>query len=67
MNRPEALAIVREFVKNENLVHHMFAVESAMRFYADKFGKDVETWGLTGFSHFGEDYFLRTSYRRIKN
>ena len=51
MNRPEALAIVREFVKNENLVHHMFAVESAMRFYADKFGKDVETWGLTGLLH----------------
>jgi len=51
MNRPEALAIVREFVKNENLVHHMFAVESAMRFYADKFGEDVETWGLTGLLH----------------
>ena len=51
MNRPEALAIVREFVKNENLVHHMFAVESAMRFYADKFGEDVETWGITGLLH----------------
>jgi len=51
MNRPEALAIVREFVKNENLVHHMFAVESAMRFYADKYGEDVETWGLTGLLH----------------
>lgn len=51
MNRSEALAIVREFVKNENLVHHMFAVESAMRFYADKFGEDIETWGLTGLLH----------------
>lgn len=51
MNRSEALAIVREFVKNENLVHHMFAVESAMRFYADKFNEDVETWGVTGLLH----------------
>ncbi len=51
MNRSEALAIVREFVKNENLVRHMFAVEAAMRFYAEKLGEDVETWGLTGLLH----------------
>ena len=51
MNRPEALAIVREYVKNENLVRHMLAVEAAMRFYAEKFGEDVETWGLTGLLH----------------
>lgn len=51
MNRSEALAIVREYVKNENLVHHMFAVEAAMRFYADQFGEDVETWGITGLLH----------------
>jgi len=51
MNRSEALAIVREYIKNENLVHHMFAVEAAMRFYADKFDEDVETWGLTGLLH----------------
>lgn len=51
MNRSEGLAIVREFVKNENLVRHMLAVEAAMRFYADRFGEDVETWGLTGLLH----------------
>lgn len=51
MNRSEALAIVREYVKNENLVHHMFAVEAAMRFYAEQFGEDVETWGITGLLH----------------
>ena len=51
MNRSQALVIVREYVKNENLVHHMFAVESAMRFYADKYDEDVETWGLTGLLH----------------
>ena len=51
MNRTEALALVREFVKNENLVRHMLAVEAAMRFYAEKYGEDVETWGLTGLLH----------------
>ena len=51
MNRPEALAIVREYIKNENLVRHMLAVESAMRFYAEMFDEDVETWGITGLLH----------------
>lgn len=51
MNRTEALALVREFVKNENLVRHMLAVEAAMRFYAEKYGEDVETWGITGLLH----------------
>lgn len=51
MNRLEALAIVHEFVKNENLVRHMLAVESAMRFYARKFGEDENIWGITGLLH----------------
>jgi putative nucleotidyltransferase with HDIG domain len=51
MNRPEALALVREFVKNENLVRHMLSVEAAMRFYAETYGADVEQWGLTGLLH----------------
>ncbi len=51
MTREEALAIVREFVKNENLIRHMLSVEAAMRFYAEKFGEDVETWGLLGLLH----------------
>ncbi len=51
MNRTEALAIVHEYVQNENLVRHMLAVEAAMRFYAEKLGQDVETWGITGLLH----------------
>lgn len=51
MTRDEALAIVREYVKNENLIKHMYCVEAAMRFYAQKFGEDVETWGLLGLLH----------------
>ena len=51
MNREEALALVREYVKSESLVRHMLSVEAAMRFYAEKFGEDVETWGLVGLLH----------------
>ncbi len=51
MTRDEALALVREFVKNEGLVRHMFSVEAAMRFYAEKFGEDVERWGEIGLLH----------------
>ena len=51
MNRDQALAIVREFIKNENLVKHMLAVEAAMRFYARKLGEDEETWGVVGLLH----------------
>jgi putative nucleotidyltransferase with HDIG domain len=51
IKRTEALSLVREFVKNENLVRHMLAVEAAMRFYAEKFGEDIEKWGITGLLH----------------
>lgn len=59
MTREEALALVREFVKNEGLVRHMLSVEAAMRFYAEKFAEgegalsaeNVERWGLIGLLH----------------
>ena len=51
MNRDEALQIVHAYVKNENLVRHMLAVEAAMRFYAAKFGEDQDLWGSTGILH----------------
>jgi putative nucleotidyltransferase with HDIG domain len=51
VDRNDALNIVRDYVKNENLVRHMLAVEAAMRFYASKFGEDEESWGITGLLH----------------
>ena len=59
MTRTEAIALVREFVKNEGLVRHMLAVEAAMRLYAEKFAEgagalpaeEVEAWGLLGLIH----------------
>jgi len=51
MLREEALSIVHEFVRNENLVRHMLAVEAAMRFYAERYSEEVETWGMAGLLH----------------
>jgi len=51
MNREAALIIVHQYVKNENLIRHMLAVEAAMRFYAEKYNQDVELWGITGLLH----------------
>jgi putative nucleotidyltransferase with HDIG domain len=51
MQRDEVLNIVREFVKNENLVHHMLSVEAAMRYYANLFNQNEEEWGNVGLLH----------------
>jgi putative nucleotidyltransferase with HDIG domain len=51
MTREDALAIVTEFVKNENLIAHMLAVEAAMCAYARRFGEDEEAWGRVGLLH----------------
>ena len=49
--RDEALALVHEYTASESLRKHMLAVETAMRAYAERFGEDVEKWGLTGLVH----------------
>ncbi len=51
MKRDEALAILKEYTKSESLLKHAYAVEAAMRFYAPKFGGEVETWGTVGLLH----------------
>lgn len=51
MTRDQALQIVRKYVKNENLVRHMLAVEAAMAAYARKFGEDEESWRVAGLLH----------------
>lgn len=51
MQREDAYAIVTEYVKSAGLIHHMLCVEAAMRWYAEKYGEDVEKWGMVGLLH----------------
>jgi uncharacterized protein len=51
MNREEALALVNQHLKAENLVKHCLAVEACMKEFAEKFGEDVEKWGMAGLLH----------------
>ena len=49
--RPDTLSLVHEFTQSDSLRKHMLAVEAAMRAYAERFGEDVEKWGITGLVH----------------
>jgi hypothetical protein len=51
MNRDEALQLVKEKIKNENLVKHCLAVEVCIRALAKKFEEDPDKWALTGLLH----------------
>lgn len=51
MDRQDFFDIVKEHVKTPGLVHHMLCVETAMRYYAERLGEDVEVWGNTGLVH----------------
>ena len=50
-HRDTALAIMHEYTASDSLRKHMLSVEAAMRAYAERFGEDVERWGLTGLLH----------------
>jgi len=46
-----AIELMHEYVKNENLRKHMYAVAEAMRQYARKYGEDEEKWATVGILH----------------
>ena len=51
MARDEALSLLRENMRNENLVKHCLASEAIMRALAQKLGQDEDTWALAGLLH----------------
>lgn len=51
MNREQALKLIKEMTKNQNLVKHMLAVEAEMRGLAKYFKEDQELWGMAGLVH----------------
>ena len=50
-SRAEALELMHEYTSSENLRKHMYAVEAAMRAYAERDAEDVAKWGVTGLLH----------------
>jgi putative nucleotidyltransferase with HDIG domain len=51
MNYSDALNLMLEYTKSDALRKHMYAVESAMRAYARKYGEDEEKWAIVGILH----------------
>jgi len=51
MNRDEALVLLKQHVKNKNLIKHMLAVEAVMGALAPHFNGEPELWRLAGLLH----------------
>ena len=51
ITRDKALELLRENMKNRNLIRHCLAAEAVMRTLAEDRGEDVDLWGITGLLH----------------
>lgn len=52
--RQEALALLNDYTQSVSLLKHAYAVEAAMRWYADYYKvspEEKEKWGITGLLH----------------
>jgi putative nucleotidyltransferase with HDIG domain len=61
VTRQESLDTLFEFTKGDSLRKHAFAVEAAMRAYANRFGEDEDLWGEVGLLH-DFDYEMYPQY-----
>lgn len=51
MKREDAIKLLKEHVKTDELYRHSMAVEAGMRAYAKHFGENEEEWGNLGILH----------------
>ncbi len=49
--REEALRLLHQYIENESLRKHAYAVEGVMRYIARLRGEDEEKWGIIGLIH----------------
>jgi len=49
--REEAFELLKEYNQDESLIKHALAVETVMRYFANKFGEDQDKWGVIGLIH----------------
>lgn len=50
-DRNYCLEILQQYTKSDSLLKHAYAVETCVRAYAEKFGKDVFYWGNVALLH----------------
>jgi putative nucleotidyltransferase with HDIG domain len=50
-SREDALKLLKEHTRTDNLLKHAYAVEAVMRYMASKAGEDEEMWGVIGLVH----------------
>lgn len=51
MNREEAFQLLKNKIKEENMIKHSLAVEACLKKLAQYFHEDPEKWGLAGLLH----------------
>lgn len=51
MERKEALELLKNRIKNKNLIKHSLSVEACLNNLAERFKEDKEIWGLAGLLH----------------
>ncbi len=49
--RKRALELIDQYIQNQNLKKHLFAVENLMRHLARRFGENENLWALAGLLH----------------
>lgn len=51
MNKEQALTILKQYVKQENMIRHCIASGAVMKALAQKLGQDEEVWQAAGILH----------------
>ena len=49
--REEALALLRQYIKNERMINHSLASEAVLKALARRLGKDEDKWAQAGLLH----------------